>query len=73
MKKRMLSLLLVLCMVLTIMPAAAVSAEDSTEPTLRVGTVEAKHGNTVLVGIDIENNPGIAGLTIELSLSLIHI
>ena len=67
MKKRMLSLLLVLCMVLTIMPAAAVSAEDSTEPTLRVGTVEAKHGNTVLVGIDIENNPGIAGLTIELS------
>ena len=63
----MLSLLLVLCMVLTIMPAAAVSAEDSTEPTLRVGTVEAKHGNTVLVGIDIENNPGIAGLTIELS------
>ena len=67
MKKRMLSLLLVLCMVLTIMPAAAVSAEDSTEPTLRVGTVEAKHGDTVLVGIDIENNPGIAGLTIELS------
>ena len=63
----MLSLLLVLCMVLTIMPATAVSAEDSTEPTLRVSTVEAKHGNTVLVGIDIENNPGIAGLTIELS------
>ena len=67
MKKRMLSLLLVLCMVLTIMPAAAVSAEDSTEPTLRVSTVEANHGDTVTVDIIIENNPGIAGIQFALS------
>ena len=67
MKKRVLCLLLVLCMVLTIMPAAAVSAEDSTEPTLRVGTVEAKHGDTVTVDIMIENNPGITAVQFALS------
>ena len=54
-------------MVLTIMPAAAAFADGSTEPTLRVGTVTAKHGDIVIVDITMENNPGIAAISFELS------
>ena len=60
MKKRVLSLLLVLCMVLTIMPAAAVFADGT--PTLSVGTVTAKHGDIVDVPVSITNNPGVMGM-----------
>ena len=62
MKKRVLSLLLVLCMVLTIMPAAAAFADGSAKTTISVGTANAKHGETVTVDISIKNNPGIVAL-----------
>ncbi len=60
MKKRVLSLLLVLCMVLTIMPAAAAFADGT--PTLSVGSVTAKHGEIVDVPVSISNNPGVMGM-----------
>ena len=67
MKKRVLSLLLVLCMVLTIMPAATAFADGSAKTTISVGTVSANHGETVTVDINIRNNPGIVALQFAIS------
>lgn len=69
MKKRITSLVLVLVMLLTAIPfsAFAVSAAtDYTEPTFVVQSVYAEVGSTVDVKVDVKNNPGIAGATLNI-------
>ncbi|MBQ7964519.1 MAG: leucine-rich repeat protein [Ruminococcus sp.] len=69
MKTRITSLVLVLVLLLTSIPLSAITASaatDYTEPTFVVQSVYAEVGSTVDVKIDVKNNPGIAGATLNI-------
>ena len=67
--KRALSLILVICFLISGIPfgARSVAAAESADDTiLTVEDAYCKIGNTVYVNVYIENNPGIAGMTLSL-------
>ncbi len=69
MKNRITSLVLVLVMLLTSIPLGAFTvgaATEYTEPTLVVQSVYTAVGSTVDVMVDVKNNPGIAGATLNI-------
>ena len=67
MKRRILSFLLLLCMIVTLLPASLVfAAANSGTPKLVISTENAKAGETVTLSVSTENNPGVGVLTLEL-------
>ena len=60
--KRILSIALVLMMVLSLGVVAFVAAEG--EGTLTASSAEAKAGETVVINVEMANNPGIAAITV---------
>lgn len=69
MKKRITSLVLVVVMLLTAIPFSAFTASaatEYTEPTFVVQSVYTSIGSTVDVKVDVKNNPGIAGATLNI-------
>ena len=70
MKKKILSLLLAIVLVVTIVPSGMVSAlitVDFTDPTIYIDSKNALRGSTVDVNVNLANNPGIAGARIQIS------
>lgn len=68
MKKRIISLLLAVVLVLTCAPMS-VFAAGASDATIKVDTVTAAVGATVDVNVKITGNPGVAGATFKLSYS----
>ena len=65
---KIISALLVFVMLLTIIPAGMISVSAaSPRATINVDSVSALPGSTVEVNVEIQNNPGILGATLELS------
>ena len=65
---RLISALLTFVMLLTLVPAGMVSAgAASKHATINVESVSASPGSTVEVNIEVKDNPGILGATLELS------
>lgn len=70
MKKRILSLLLILVLAITSLPISSFAAEDVstyTDSTIVVESKAAKAGTTVDVDLLVVNNPGMAGAKITIS------
>lgn len=68
--KRALSLVLVICFLISGIPfraRSASAAEPAGDALLMVEDAYCKVGNTVYVNVYIENNPGIAGMTLSLT------
>ena len=65
---KIISALLVFVMLLTIIPAGMISVGAvSPRATINVDSVSVLPGSTVEVNVEIQNNPGILGATLELS------
>ena len=70
MKKRVMSIILVLVLAFTCVPIGSIAASastDYTEPTIFVESKYAAPGSSVKVNVDVKNNPGIAGATLSVS------
>lgn len=70
MKKRVLSIFLVLSLVFSCIPLGTICASastDYTEPTIFAESKYAAPGSLVVVNVNVENNPGIAGATLSIS------
>ena len=46
---------------------AQYEVEETTDPTITVGSVSASAGDTVQIAISVKNNPGILGMTLKLT------
>lgn len=70
MKKRVMSIILVLVLAFTCVPIGAITASastDYTEPTIFAESKYAAPGSSVEVNVNVKNNPGIAGATLSIS------
>ena len=70
MKKRVMSIILVLVLAFTCIPIGAITASASTEytePTIFAESKYAAPGSSVEVNVNVKNNPGIAGATLSIS------
>jgi len=65
-KKRIISILLAVALTLSVLSVGA-AADSSTAPTISVSSVTALPGATVNVNVEIKNNPGILGATLQLT------
>ncbi len=61
--KKFLSILLAVSLVIT---SAVIAVNAAGNPAFSLSNVEAKPGETVLVDLKIENNPGIAALSVDI-------
>ena len=85
--KRILSILLSVCLLVSILPANVVhvpaaeittASEIPTDAVISAGTAYAQPGTRVEIDIEIKNNPGILGMTLKLEfdeskVSLVHV
>lgn len=70
MKKRVISILLVLALAFSCIPMGTLTASastDYTEPTIFAESKYAAPGSSVKVNVNVKNNPGIAGATLSVS------
>lgn len=67
MKKRIISLILTVVLVLTCAPLSGIFAAENADATVKVDSVTAAVGATVDVNVKIYGNPGIAGATFTLA------
>lgn len=70
MKKRLMSIILVLVLTFTCVPIGVITASastDYTEPTIFAESKYAATGSSVEVNVNVKNNPGIAGATLSIS------
>lgn len=70
MKKRVMSILLVVIIAFSSISFGAISANAETrgnEPVILVESIKAKPGSDVKVKVNVKNNPGIAGATLRIS------
>lgn len=70
MKKRVMSIILVLVLAFTCVPIGTITASastDYTEPTIFAESKYAAPGSSVEVNVNVKNNPGIAGATLSIS------
>ncbi|MGN1112564.1 MAG: cohesin domain-containing protein, partial [Acutalibacteraceae bacterium] len=70
MKKRVMSIILVLVLAFSCVPIGSITASagaDYTEPTIFVDSKNVSPGSTVEVNVNVKNNPGIAGATLNVS------
>lgn len=69
MKKRMISLLLAVAMVISLLPSTILRADavPASQPIISVEEVWGASGSTVEVDVNITGNPGILGATLTLS------
>lgn len=64
--RRILSVLLTLVMIVALIPTSVVAADVGT-PTIRIESRTARPGGTVDVEIQLEDNPGIAGIAVNVA------
>lgn len=64
---KIISILLMVVMIGTSLPAAAVYAAAGDAPEIKVGTITGSAGEDVVVDVLIDNNTGIAGATLKVS------
>ncbi len=70
MRKRLMSIIMVLVLALTCVPISAITVSvstDYTEPTIFVESKYAVRGSSVEVNVNVKNNPGISGATLSIS------
>lgn len=70
MKKRVMSIILVLVLAFTCVPIGAITVSastDYTEPTIFAESKYAAPSSSVEVNVNVKNNPGIAGATLSIS------
>lgn len=69
MKNRIIAMLLVLVMVISLCPSGVLraSAVSNAQPTIAVESTWAAVGSTVEVNVNINNNPGLYGATLNIS------
>lgn len=58
-------IVVLLLSVFLLLPTFHVIAEQTAEPTIEVGSVEGKAGETVEIPVRIKNNPGICNFTLD--------
>ena len=71
MKNRIIAMLMVIVMTISLVPSMMlnVSAADVSQPTFSVESTWAVAGSTIEVNVNIDNNPGLYGATLNISWS----
>ena len=71
MKNRIIAMLMVIVMTISLVPSMMLnaSAADVSQPTFSVESTWAVAGSTIEVNVNIDNNPGLYGATLNISWS----